>query len=160
MVDILQHVSHSGVGSVCHTGQRHRVPLADLDQAWADGHGQWERCEKSLFCLLSSLCKCACTFSLCSRAVRVAQRQQGHLYQLVKQQVSLDQHKLSMLFSSLSFQRAFLVLHHAEHRQQAPWGDGQMPLCHTAWLQHIGSRRRTEGFLNQKEIRQKTQCIM
>lgn len=33
VVDILQHVSHCGVGSVCHTGQRHRVPLADLDQA-------------------------------------------------------------------------------------------------------------------------------
>lgn len=72
-----------------------------------------------------------CTFGLCSRAVRVAQCQQGHLYQLVKQQISLDQHKLGMFLSSLSFQRAFLVLHHAEHWQQAPCGDGHK-LCHIA----------------------------
>lgn len=107
-----------------------------------------------VFFLLCANVGVVCTFSLCSRAVRVAQCQQGHLYQLVKQQVSLDQHKLSMFFSSLSFQRAFLVLHHAEHWQQAPWSDGQMPLSHTAWLQHIGCRRRTE------RIRQKTQCVM
>lgn len=32
MVNILQHISHCGIRSVCHTGQRHRVPLAHLDQ--------------------------------------------------------------------------------------------------------------------------------
>ena len=32
MVDVLQHISHCGVRSICYTGQRHRVPLAHLDQ--------------------------------------------------------------------------------------------------------------------------------
>lgn len=32
VVDVLQHIGHSGVRSVCHTGQRKRVPLAHLDQ--------------------------------------------------------------------------------------------------------------------------------
>lgn len=32
VVDVLQHISHGGVRSVCHTGQRERVPLAHLDQ--------------------------------------------------------------------------------------------------------------------------------
>lgn len=73
-----------------------------------------------------------CTFGLCCGAVRVSQCQQGHLYQLVEQQVSLDQHKLSVFFSPLSFQKVLLVLHHAEHRQQTPWGDGHT-LSHRAW---------------------------
>lgn len=106
-----------------------------------------------------------CTFGLRSRAVRVAQCQQGHLYQLVKQQISLDQHKLGMFLSPLSFQRAFLVLHHAEHWQQAPCGDGHI-LCHTAWhwrWQCIGLKQRAhdikEIFFNQKKILQKTQSV-
>lgn len=38
MVDVLQHISHCGVRSICHTGQRHRVPLAHLDQTWTHTH--------------------------------------------------------------------------------------------------------------------------
>lgn len=72
------------------------------------------------------------TFGLCSRAVRVAQCQQGHLYQLVKQQVSLDQHELCVFFSPLSLRGTFLVLHHTEHGQQARWGDSKDMLS-DAW---------------------------
>lgn len=148
MVNILQHISHCGIRSICNTGQRHRVPPAHLDQTWIYTQ-KWKLWEN--YRLVSSVHVCAvyCTFGLCGRAVWVAQRQQGHLYQLVKQQISLDQHKLSMFFSPLSLQRAFLVLHHAEYRQQAPWGDGHK-WCHTAWhwrLQCIqaGSELMTYG---------------
>lgn len=102
------------------------------------------------------LCTDLCTSGLCSRAVWVAQCQQGHLYKLVKQQISLDQHKLSMFFSPLSFQRAFLVLHYTEHRQQAPWGDGHK-WCHTAW--HQGASKEGIWF-NQRKILLKTQSYI
>lgn len=32
VVNVLQHVGHCGIRGVCDTGQRHRVPLAHLDQ--------------------------------------------------------------------------------------------------------------------------------
>lgn len=79
------------------------------------------------------MCPCACvlpTFSLCCRAVGVSQRQQGHLYQLIKQQVSFDQHKLSMFFFSLELWRIFLVLHHTEHRQEGSCVAGKRVICH------------------------------
>ena len=92
-------------------------------------------------CAWECVCLCVCTFSLRGRAVRVAQCQQGHLYQLVKQQISLDQHKLGVLFSPLSVHLALSVLHHAEHRQHAPWGEGDN-WCQTAGMktQHSLSR--------------------
>lgn len=65
-----------------------------------------------------SQCVC-CTFGLCGGAVRVPQCQQRHLYQLVEQQISLDQHKLSMFLPPLSLHGALRVLHHAEYWQQA-----------------------------------------
>lgn len=61
------------------------------------------------------------TFCLRCGAVWVAQRQQSHLNQLVKQKISLDQDKLGVFFYLLPLQRVFLVLHHAEHGQRAPW---------------------------------------
>lgn len=89
-------------------------------------HTHVKNLRKRWTCVIECMCPFVwCTFGLCSRAVWVAQCQQGHLYQLVKQQISLDQHKLSVFFFPLSLLRAFLVLHHTEHRQQAPWGDGK-----------------------------------
>lgn len=69
-----------------------------------------------------------CTFGLSGRAVWVTQCQQGHLDQLVEQQISLDQHKLSMFFSPLSLHEALRLLHHTEHRQKVSWSDGQQTI--------------------------------
>lgn len=61
------------------------------------------------------------TFGLCGRVVRVAQGEQGHFYELVKQQIPLDQHKLCVFLWSVSLQLVLFVLHHTEHWQQVPW---------------------------------------
>ena len=81
------------------------------------------------------VCFCACvsTFGLGGRAVRVPQRQQGHLDQLVEEQVSPDQHKLCMLLPLLPLGHSLSVLHHTENWQQAPWGDGQHRQSITRW---------------------------
>lgn len=96
--------------------------------------------ESNIFLVLS-FSWALCTFGLCSRAVRITQSQQSHFYQLVKKQISLNQHKLCMFFDFLSFQVAVLVLHHTEHWQQTPWSDGHT-LCdiarHLMWC--IGNR--------------------
>lgn len=71
----------------------------------------------------------AFTFGLRRRAVRVAQRQQGHLDQLVEEQISLDQDKLGVFFYFLPLQGVFLVLHHAEDGQRAPCMKCKGRLC-------------------------------
>lgn len=150
MVNILQHVGHCGIWCICYTRQRHRVPPAHLNQTWTHKHKHtqvndplWKHSKIDLLMslpLCASVCV-ACTFGLCGRAVRVAQCQQGHLYQLVKQQVSLDQHKLSVFFCPLSLQRAFPVLHHTEYWQQASWSDPMilygMTFDNVVWKQRM-----------------------
>lgn len=49
--------------------------------------------------------------------MRVAQRQQGHFYQLVEEHVLTHQHKLSMLLLAVKVQGVLVVLHHTEHWQ-------------------------------------------
>lgn len=58
----------------------------------------------------------ALTFGLGGRAVGVAQRQQGHLDQLVEEHVLAHQHELGMFFLAVKVHGVLIVLHHAEHR--------------------------------------------
>lgn len=61
---------------------------------------------------------CTCrTFSLSGRAVRVAQREERHLDQLVEEHVLSDQHEFGVLFPAVEVYRALIVLDHAEHGQ-------------------------------------------
>lgn len=57
------------------------------------------------------------TFSLCSRTVWVAQREQGHLDQLVEEHVLPHQNKLSMFLFAVKLDGALVVLHHTKHWQ-------------------------------------------
>lgn len=57
------------------------------------------------------------TFSLGCRAVRVAQREESHLNQLIEEHVLPDQNKLRVLLSAVELYGVLIVLHHTEHWQ-------------------------------------------
>lgn len=57
------------------------------------------------------------TFGLGGGAVRVAQRQQSHLDELVEQHVLAHQDELGVLLLAVEVHGVLVVLHHAEHRQ-------------------------------------------
>lgn len=52
----------------------------------------------------------------------VAQREQGHLDELVEQHVLAHQHELGVLLLAVELHGALVVLHHAEHGQHVAWG--------------------------------------
>lgn len=51
----------------------------------------------------------------------VAQRQQGHLDQLVEEHVLAHQHELGVLLLAVKVHGVLVVLHHAEHGQHVAW---------------------------------------
>lgn len=57
------------------------------------------------------------TFGLGGGAVRVAQRQQSHLDELVEQHVLAHQDELGVLLLAVEVHGVLVVLDHAEHRQ-------------------------------------------
>lgn len=72
----------------------------------------------------------------------VAQRQQGHLDELVEEHVLAHQHELGVLLLAVEVHGVLVVLHHAEHGQHVAWrhtasGRGsaspQQQTQHSAW---------------------------
>lgn len=59
----------------------------------------------------------ALTFGLSRRAVGVAQRQQGHLNELIEEHVLSHQDKLSVLLLAVKIHGILVVFDHTEHRQ-------------------------------------------
>lgn len=57
------------------------------------------------------------TFGLCGGTVRVTQREQGHLDELVEEHVLPDQHELGMFLFAVKLNWALVVLHHTKHWQ-------------------------------------------